>query len=88
MDEAGRGCLAGPVVAGSVIIPTAFFREPRNRLLTAEMNDSKQFDEAKREQLYDQVMVLAEEKRYLRVRERRALRKLRSIILWVPLVWR
>ena len=62
VDEAGRGCLAGPVVAGSVIIPTAFFREPRNRLLTAEMNDSKQFDEAKREQLYDQVMVLAEEK--------------------------
>ena len=63
VDEAGRGCLAGPVVAGSVIIPTAFFREPRNRLLTAEMNDSKQFDEAKREQLYDQVMVLAEEKK-------------------------
>lgn len=61
VDEAGRGCLAGPVVAGSVIIPSSFFREPRNRRLTVEMNDSKQFDEAKREQLYDQVMVLAEE---------------------------
>ena len=32
----GRGCLGGPVGAGSAIIPTAF-REPRNRLLTAEM---------------------------------------------------
>ena len=24
VDEAGRGCLAGPVLAGAVIIPTAF----------------------------------------------------------------
>ena len=26
VDEAGRGCLAGPVVAGAVIIPASFFR--------------------------------------------------------------
>ena len=32
-DEAGRGCLAGPVVASAVILPTNF----RHKLL----NDSK-----------------------------------------------
>ena len=33
-DEAGRGCLAGPVVAAAVILPSNF----KNKLL----NDSKQ----------------------------------------------
>ena len=31
VDEAGRGCLAGPVVAGCVIIPNPFFDSARNR---------------------------------------------------------
>lgn len=39
-DEAGRGCLAGPVVAAAVILPGDY----RNELL----NDSKQLSEAKR----------------------------------------
>ncbi len=39
-DEAGRGCLAGPVTAAAVILPTDF----SNGLL----NDSKQLSEAKR----------------------------------------
>lgn len=39
-DEAGRGCLAGPVVAAAVILPANF----KNELL----NDSKQLSEAKR----------------------------------------
>ena len=42
-DEAGRGCLAGPVVASSVILPKDF-RHPF-------LNDSKQLSEKKREQL-------------------------------------
>ena len=42
-DEAGRGCLAGPVFAASVILP-AGFRHPL-------LNDSKQVSEADREQL-------------------------------------
>jgi len=42
-DEAGRGCLAGPVFAASVILPVGF----RHPLL----NDSKQVSEADREQL-------------------------------------
>jgi ribonuclease HII len=39
-DEAGRGCLAGPVTAAAVILPTGF----RHPLL----NDSKQLTEAQR----------------------------------------
>lgn len=39
-DEAGRGCIAGPVVAASVILPNDFFLE--------DLNDSKQLSEKKR----------------------------------------
>lgn len=42
-DEAGRGCLAGPVVAAAVILPNDF----KNELL----DDSKKLTEAKRQQL-------------------------------------
>ncbi|NER14971.1 ribonuclease HII [Leptobacterium flavescens] len=42
-DEAGRGCLAGPVTAGAVILPKDF----ENKIL----NDSKQLTEAKRDLL-------------------------------------
>jgi ribonuclease HII len=42
-DEAGRGCLAGPVYAAAVILPKNF----RNRLL----NDSKQLTEKERDKL-------------------------------------
>ena len=42
-DEAGRGCLAGPVVAASVILPKNF----KHSLL----NDSKQLSEKKRLEL-------------------------------------
>ena len=62
VDEAGRGCLAGPVVAGAVILPSPFFGDAKNRKLTSEMNDSKQFDEKKRESLYSRVLELAENK--------------------------
>ena len=42
-DEAGRGCLAGPVTAAAVILPDNF----KNKILT----DSKQLSEKKRELL-------------------------------------
>ena len=58
VDEAGRGCLAGPVVAGAVILPAKFFSKAANRKATAEMNDSKQFDETRREELYQVVLEL------------------------------
>lgn len=46
-DEAGRGCLAGPVVAAAVIFPKNY----ENKLL----NDSKKLSEEKREHLAIQV---------------------------------
>lgn len=48
IDEAGRGPLAGPVVAGAVILPRDC------RLLY--LNDSKQLSAARREELYDVIM--------------------------------
>ncbi|MCB0762489.1 MAG: ribonuclease HII [Flavobacteriales bacterium] len=42
-DEAGRGCLAGPVVAAAVILPPGFS--------VPELNDSKQISERKRRML-------------------------------------
>ena len=45
VDEVGRGPLAGPVVAGAVILPKGC------RILY--INDSKQLSEKKREELYD-----------------------------------
>ena len=42
-DEAGRGCLAGPVVAAAVILPP--------NLEIPELNDSKKLTEKKREKL-------------------------------------
>ena len=45
VDEAGRGPLAGPVVAAAVILP-------RHRLI-AGLDDSKKLTPAKREQLFD-----------------------------------
>lgn len=44
VDEAGRGPLAGPVVAAAVILPRNFFHP--------EINDSKKLSPAKRERLY------------------------------------
>lgn len=48
IDEVGRGPLAGPVVAGAVILPK------EEEILY--LNDSKQLSEKKREELYDIIM--------------------------------
>jgi len=48
IDEVGRGPLAGPVVAGAVILPEDC------RILY--INDSKKLSEKKREELYDVIM--------------------------------
>lgn len=48
IDEAGRGPLAGPVVAGAVILPKG------KRILY--VNDSKKLSEKKREMLYDVIL--------------------------------
>jgi ribonuclease HII len=48
IDEVGRGPLAGPVVAGAVILP--------KDCDILYINDSKQLSEKKREELYDVIM--------------------------------
>jgi ribonuclease HII len=50
-DEAGRGCLAGPVVAAAVILPKKF----RHKLL----NDSKQLKKEAREELRHEIQKTA-----------------------------
>lgn len=47
-DEAGRGCLLGPVYAGAVILPKDFSHEL--------INDSKQLSEKKREEAYQVII--------------------------------
>ncbi len=48
VDEAGRGPLAGPVMAAAVIFPATFENE--------EINDSKKLTEAKRNELYELII--------------------------------
>lgn len=48
LDEAGRGPLAGPVVAAAVILPT--------RCRIAGVNDSKQVSESERVRLFDVIV--------------------------------
>ncbi|MBN1381933.1 MAG: ribonuclease HII [Deltaproteobacteria bacterium] len=47
VDEAGRGPLAGPVVAAAVVLPPDY--------KNSEINDSKQLSARKRETLYEQI---------------------------------
>jgi len=61
VDEAGRGCLAGPVVAGCVLLPAPFFGFAKNRKKVEQVNDSKQFSETQREVLYESILQLAQE---------------------------
>ncbi len=48
LDEAGRGCLAGPVVAAAVILPEDFFHPV--------LNDSKQLSHKQRLELRDVIL--------------------------------
>lgn len=48
VDEAGRGALAGPVVAAAVVLPEKY----RHR----KLNDSKQLNPELREKIYDEIV--------------------------------
>lgn len=56
LDEAGRGAIAGPVVAASVILP---LEQPELIARLGDVNDSKQISPIKRESLYDVIVELA-----------------------------
>jgi ribonuclease HII len=57
-DEAGRGCLAGPLVAAAVLFDYEALSTRELRSLAA-LNDSKQHDQAAREELYPRVLASA-----------------------------
>ena len=50
VDEAGRGPLAGPVLAAAAIIPPGIFIDG--------LNDSKQLSAKKREQIYEEILAV------------------------------
>ncbi|QMU31482.1 ribonuclease HII [Adhaeribacter radiodurans] len=47
LDEAGRGCLAGPVIAAAVILPPDYYHPT--------LNDSKQLTKKQRENLREEI---------------------------------
>lgn len=53
VDEAGRGCLAGPVVAAAVVL------SPSARALCTAVQDSKLLSASEREELYDAITTAA-----------------------------
>lgn len=57
VDEVGRGCLAGPVVAGAVVLPTAISDADKTWL--ARVTDSKLLSPAAREEFFPRIQALA-----------------------------
>lgn len=57
-DEAGRGCLAGPLVAAAVVLDTERLRGPEAAPL-AQLNDSKQLAPELRERMFQSVCAAA-----------------------------
>lgn len=52
IDEAGRGCLAGPVCAGAVAIKESSYSNEKFLAALKLLNDSKKLSERTREELY------------------------------------
>ncbi|MBL4576682.1 MAG: ribonuclease HII [Opitutaceae bacterium] len=65
IDEAGRGALAGPVMAGAVLINEDFLRSAWCRRNMSEINDSKQLSAEQRESVYERMQWLRSEHRIL-----------------------
>lgn len=58
-DEAGRGCLAGPLVAAAVVFDYSLFENGRFSRLDEQLNDSKKLTEKVRERLFPLVVEAA-----------------------------
>lgn len=65
VDEAGRGALAGPVVAGAVLINRPFLESDWCRRHAGAINDSKQLNAEQRDQIYERMEWLMRERRLL-----------------------
>jgi ribonuclease HII len=57
VDEVGRGCWAGPVVAAAVVLPSAVLERPE---LLAGVDDSKLLTAPQRERLAERILALAD----------------------------
>jgi ribonuclease HII len=58
-DEAGRGCLAGPLVAAAVVFDYSLFESGRFSLLGERLNDSKKLTARVRADLYPLIIQAA-----------------------------
>lgn len=58
VDEVGRGCWAGPVVAAAVVLPARVLDAPA---LLAGVDDSKALGAAQRERLAERILALADD---------------------------
>lgn len=65
VDEAGRGALAGPVVAAAVAAPAEFYDSDWCKRNASSINDSKQLTFEKREELYEKLRWLERSGRIL-----------------------
>ena len=61
VDEAGRGALAGPVVAGAVLVTKDFLEGRWAVARSGKVNDSKQLTPAQRDEVYAEIEQLARE---------------------------
>ena len=59
VDEAGRGAIAGPVVAGAVLVTKAFLESKWALGRASRVNDSKQLSAAERDELWGEFDALA-----------------------------
>ncbi len=55
IDEAGRGCLAGPVSAGAVWFDREFLSDRKRAKAAGAINDSKKLSPAAREAIFEQI---------------------------------
>jgi ribonuclease HII len=58
VDEAGRGCLAGPVFAAACLIEPGLFKDSDALSKTGGVNDSKKLSAQKRESVYADLLIL------------------------------
>ncbi len=65
IDEAGRGALAGPVMAGAVLVNESFLRSAWCIRNMSEINDSKQLSPEQRSSVYERMEWLRSEHRIL-----------------------
>lgn len=61
VDEAGRGSLAGPVVAGAVLVSRGFLESRWAQTQAGKVNDSKQLTPQEREEVFAQIEQLMQE---------------------------